>query len=164
LLKSLDVVIAVPTDTAHLAGALGVRTLTLLSNWPSWRWMLQGETSPWYPSMTLLRKVGFQPDRQRRMGLQPVPAAGADQQGDAARGRVENPSHIDGQVENLPHSSGWNAVFREAAGRLCSVIRENSVEHQIPNSHEFGYQQQAAECLAPATRGIALPANPLPRR
>jgi hypothetical protein len=61
LLSALDRVITVPCTTTHLAGALGVRTLTLLPAWPSGRWPLEGGDTPWYPSMKLYRR---QPDRQ----------------------------------------------------------------------------------------------------
>jgi hypothetical protein len=56
LIGALDVVIAVPTTTAHLAGALGADVWVPLSSWPSWRWGLEGATCPWYPSMRLFRQ------------------------------------------------------------------------------------------------------------
>ncbi len=40
---------------AHLAGALGVRTIVLKSPIPDWHYGLQGDTCPWYPTMTVLR-------------------------------------------------------------------------------------------------------------
>jgi hypothetical protein len=52
---SLDLVISVDSMPAHLAGALGVPTITLLPAPAHWRWM-SGRRSPWYPSMTLLRQ------------------------------------------------------------------------------------------------------------
>ena len=56
LISALDLVISVPNTVAHLAGALGSTIWTPLSSWPSWRWMLEGDSSPWYPSMRLYRQ------------------------------------------------------------------------------------------------------------
>jgi tetratricopeptide (TPR) repeat protein len=53
---AVDLVIAVPNLAAHLAGALGMPSWTLLCEWPSWRWMLDGPTTPWYPRMRLVRR------------------------------------------------------------------------------------------------------------
>jgi tetratricopeptide (TPR) repeat protein len=56
LLMQLDCLITVDTAAAHLAGALGVKTFLLLPYCPDWRWGTQGTTTPWYPSLTLLRQ------------------------------------------------------------------------------------------------------------
>jgi hypothetical protein len=56
ILESLDLVIAVDTSIVHLAGAMGRPVWTLLPFAPDWRWMLDREDSPWYPSMVLLRQ------------------------------------------------------------------------------------------------------------
>lgn len=53
---ALDLVITVDSFPAHLAGALGVRTWTLLHADPDWRWMLGRDDSPWYPTMRLWRQ------------------------------------------------------------------------------------------------------------
>ncbi|MGA7936907.1 MAG: tetratricopeptide repeat protein [Kovacikia sp.] len=55
-IAQLDLVITVDTAVAHLAGALGKPVWTLLSFSPDWRWMLNQETSPWYPTMRLFRQ------------------------------------------------------------------------------------------------------------
>lgn len=52
----LDLVIAVDTAVAHLAGALGKPLWLLLSHIQDWRWMHDRSDSPWYPSARLFRQ------------------------------------------------------------------------------------------------------------
>ena len=56
LVAELDLVIAVDNSTVHLAGALDVPVWALLPTPPNWRWMLDRDTSPWYPSARLFRR------------------------------------------------------------------------------------------------------------
>jgi len=55
-LAGLDLIITVDTAVAHLAGALGCPTWTLLAFAPDWRWLRDRADSPWYPSMRLFRQ------------------------------------------------------------------------------------------------------------
>jgi Flp pilus assembly protein TadD len=51
-----DLVITVDTSVAHLAGALGRPTWILVPFWPDWRWLLDRDDSPWYPTVRLFRQ------------------------------------------------------------------------------------------------------------
>jgi hypothetical protein len=55
-LLALDLVITPDTMMAHLAGALGRPTWTLLPREADWRWLEGRSDSPWYPSMRLFRQ------------------------------------------------------------------------------------------------------------
>ncbi len=56
VLEQLDLVIAVDTAVAHLAGALGRPVWLLLPFAPDWRWLRARTDSPWYPTMRLFRQ------------------------------------------------------------------------------------------------------------
>jgi Tfp pilus assembly protein PilF len=55
-IAAMDLVIIIDNSTAHLAGALGVPVWVLLPFAPDWRWLLEREDSPWYPTMRLFRQ------------------------------------------------------------------------------------------------------------
>jgi len=57
IVGQLDLVISVDAPVVHLAGAMGKPVWNLLSYIPEWRWMLEGETTPWYPTMRLFRQA-----------------------------------------------------------------------------------------------------------
>ena len=56
ILENLDLVVAVDTAVAHLAGALGRPVFVLLPYAPDWRWLLDRADSPWYPTARLFRQ------------------------------------------------------------------------------------------------------------
>ena len=56
VVQNMDLIISVDTSLAHLAGSLGKKLLVLLPWAPEWRWLLNRQDSPWYPSATLLRQ------------------------------------------------------------------------------------------------------------
>jgi hypothetical protein len=55
-IAALDLVISVDNSTVHFAGGLGVPGWVLLPFDPDWRWMLDHDDSPWYPSLRLFRQ------------------------------------------------------------------------------------------------------------
>ena len=57
IMMSLELVITSDTSIAHLAGALGVPVWVVLQRVPEWRWMLDRNDSPWYPTMRLFRQT-----------------------------------------------------------------------------------------------------------
>ena len=57
LVDTLDLVICSDSSPAHLAAAMGKRVWLLLAYLPDWRWMAEGETTPWYPNMRLFRQT-----------------------------------------------------------------------------------------------------------
>lgn len=57
IMMNLDLVVTTDTAIAHLAGALGRPVWLLLKHPPEWRWLLDRQTSPWYPTMRLFRQA-----------------------------------------------------------------------------------------------------------
>ncbi|MFT2093367.1 tetratricopeptide repeat protein [Acidiphilium multivorum] len=56
ILQCLDRLVTIDTSVAHLAGASGVPTSIILPYAPDWRWLLDREDTPWYPSLRLFRQ------------------------------------------------------------------------------------------------------------
>ncbi|HSD36642.1 MAG TPA: tetratricopeptide repeat protein [Rhodocyclaceae bacterium] len=56
IVECMDMIISVDTSLAHLAGALGKKVYVLLQHSPDWRWLLDRDSSPWYPTATLIRQ------------------------------------------------------------------------------------------------------------
>jgi tetratricopeptide (TPR) repeat protein len=59
VMANLDLLVMSDTGPAHLAGALGRPVWVALTTWPDWRWMREGTTTPWYPTMRLFRQRKF---------------------------------------------------------------------------------------------------------
>lgn len=72
IIANIDLVITVDTAVAHVAGAMGKPVWVVLSTMVDWRWLLDRDDSPWYPTMQLFRQ-------QRRGDWPPVFARMANQ-------------------------------------------------------------------------------------
>ena len=57
LISCLDLVITVDTSVAHLVGASGCPTWIMLPFTPDYRWLLDRDDSPWYPTARLFRQT-----------------------------------------------------------------------------------------------------------
>ena len=59
LVKNLDLVVSVDTAAVHVAASMGIPTWVMLSDYGvDWRWFLNRDDSPFYPSVFLFRQVG----------------------------------------------------------------------------------------------------------
>jgi hypothetical protein len=56
LLECLDLLISVDTSVVHLAGALGRPVWMVAARGPDWRWLLDRQDSPWYPTLRIFRQ------------------------------------------------------------------------------------------------------------
>ena len=55
-IANCDLIVTSDSCIAHLAGAMGIKTLVLLSYVPEWRWGLEGNSTFWYNKMKLIRQ------------------------------------------------------------------------------------------------------------
>jgi Flp pilus assembly protein TadD len=56
VMEHLDLVVSCDTAIAHLAGAMGRPVWLALRHAPDWRWLVDREDSPWYPTARLFRQ------------------------------------------------------------------------------------------------------------
>jgi FkbM family methyltransferase len=120
IIKGLDLVITADTAVAHLAGALGTPVWLPLAWVPDWRWRLEGDTTPWYPSMRLFRqsRPGQWEDVFERMA-----AALAERAGD----RVSVPEG--------PRSAEWRRSHRLATSEF-NALKQTRHGPLLYNRHD----------------------------
>ena len=56
VVSGIDLIITVDTALAHLAGGMGKPVWVMIPHGPDWRWLLEREDSPWYPTARLFRQ------------------------------------------------------------------------------------------------------------
>jgi Flp pilus assembly protein TadD len=54
-----DLIVTTDTSVPHLAGAMDKNVWVMLQYVPDWRWLLDREDSPWYPSARLFRQTAL---------------------------------------------------------------------------------------------------------
>jgi tetratricopeptide (TPR) repeat protein len=57
VMENCELIVTSDTSIAHLAGALGRPVFVALKSVPDWRWLLDRDDCPWYPSMRLFRQA-----------------------------------------------------------------------------------------------------------
>lgn len=57
LIENLDLVITVDTSMGHLAGAMAKPVWIMVPKAADWRWLMDRDTSPWYPTARLFRQA-----------------------------------------------------------------------------------------------------------
>lgn len=69
-LAAVDELVCVDTSIAHLSGGMGKPTTVLLPFSPDWRWGLESETTPLYPTLRLVRqdRIGVWAQLLERLG------------------------------------------------------------------------------------------------
>ncbi len=73
IITGLDCVISVDTSVIHLAGTLGKKAFLLLPFCPDWRWQIDRDDTPWYPSVKMIRQAKIddwsQPMEELKMAI-----------------------------------------------------------------------------------------------
>lgn len=59
VIEQMDVIVSVDTSIVHLAGSLGKLVINLLNKVPYWLYSMEGDSTEWYPSMTLIRQEEY---------------------------------------------------------------------------------------------------------
>lgn len=189
ILDRLDLLVCVDTALAHMAGALGKPAWVLIADPPDFRWMLDREDTPWYPTLRLFRqsapgnwepaiaKVAEAMDRWRREAR--------DTREVAARSVTSAPSpDVDRPPPGLPFAAETRARFIEfvpddgdrgqsieycgqwrqaALDGLASLLRSGD-EVLMAGTGSGVNALQLANALAPSGHVIACEPGPVHRR
>ncbi|HAT15229.1 MAG TPA: hypothetical protein DCS91_18110, partial [Microcoleaceae bacterium UBA11344] len=154
VISQLDLVICVDTAVAHLAGALGKPVWILLSFVPDWRWMLEREDSPWYPTARLFRqqkpgdwegvfdrlKTALQEMARTHLPQDRAGTGAQDRAGTGApplQSHLLSPAQVEFHIANALKKQGQKAA---AIARYAQVIAMNP-QHAEAHSY-LGYLKQ----------------------
>ena len=165
LLSCLDLVISVDTSVAHLAGAFGCPTWILLTYTPDFRWLLDRDDSPWYPTVRLFRQTetrdyGEVIDRVRSALLTLIAS------GDARRSRQLQPTVNSAPAEAVPnpaealHRSGLSCLeakqYELALDWIARAIRQDPKPEYLLSLgtalHHLGRLEEALKALDKAVQ------------
>jgi FkbM family methyltransferase len=125
VLKNLDLLITCDTSVAHVAGALGVPVWVALPNVADWRWLMEGDRTPWYPTMRLFR--------QRRPGdwydvLEQIAAALPNEFADLQRKQPDDYTIA---------TSGFNRLARTRQGLVLYNRLDRYIGRSVDRYGEF---------------------------
>ena len=144
LIEALDLVISVDTSVAHLAGALGKPVWILLpERGKDWRWFLEEQTSPWYPSARLFtQRVAGRWDFLVKEQLRPALAGWLSAV--FAHGASPSPASVSGLP---PAERDWLLRYLQDAGKVAAAV----------DVTEFGapLERDRADALMPFARVLA---------
>ena len=121
-IAQLDLVITVDTAVAHLAGTLGKPVWVLLAFAPDWRWIVNRDDSPWYPSLRLFRQT--QPSDWESVFAQVIPVL----RDRAAQVRPPAPTPGSATPALAPVGLTWPLNGSTPAGILGSYLAMHGVE------------------------------------
>lgn len=118
----LDLIVTCDTSIAHLAGALGRPVWLALKKDAEWRWLLNREDSPWYPSMRLFRQEqrGVWEDVVARIATSAVPLASLEM----APLSVNIPSAIGELIDKI-------TILEIKSARLTNEIQLRNVRREL---------------------------------
>jgi FkbM family methyltransferase len=138
VMANLDLVVTSDTSVAHLAGALGRPTWMGVKAIPEWRWLLEGDDSPWYPTMRLFRQEapGDWAGVFDRMATELAAVVG---------GAGERMAPVDRRWAVAPQPAVVEAPFRH--GRIRFYRADTIIGRSLAEYGEWS-EEEVAICLA----------------
>ncbi|ACB96761.1 DUF6165 family protein [Beijerinckia indica] len=137
VMDNLDLIITSDTSIAHLAGALARPVFLALKQIPDWRWLMEREDCPWYPTMRLFRQKQNGEWREvfdamtravaEKLRQEPTPATGHDSLGPSSsslRHPLAIPSGIGELIDKI-------TILEIKASRIGDTDKRAHVEHEL---------------------------------